>query len=139
MKKGVLLNSEISYIVSKMGHTDMLTIGDCGLPVPGGVQKIDLAVKKGLPEFLPVLSAVLEELFIEKVILAKEIISENPELNDRIVEIIRSAENEEKRTINIEYVPHEDFKRKTSVSKAVIRTGEFKSYANIILVSGVTF
>ncbi len=139
MKKGVLLNSEISYVVSKMGHTDMLTIGDCGLPVPEGVQKIDLAVKKGLPEFLPVLSVILEELFIEKVILAKEIISENPELNDKIVEIIRSAENEEKRTINIEYVPHEEFKRKTSVSKAVIRTGEFKSYANIILVSGVTF
>ncbi len=139
MKKGVLLNSEISYVVSKMGHTDMLTIGDCGLPVPEGVQKIDLAVKKGLPEFLPVLSVILEELFIEKVILAKEIISENPELNDKIVEIIRSAENEEKRTINIEYVPHEEFKRKTSVSKAVIRTGEFKSYANITLVSGVTF
>lgn len=139
MKKGALLNSEISYVISKMGHTDMLTIGDCGLPVPAGVQRIDLAVIKGLPEFIPVLSAVLKELFIEKVILAEEIIKGNPELNGKISEIVGAAENEEKRTIDIEYVPHEEFKKITSGSKAVIRTGEFKPFANIILVSGVTF
>ena len=139
MKKGALLNSEISYVISKMGHTDMLTIGDCGLPIPVGVQRIDLAVIKGLPEFIPVLSAVLKELFIEKVILAEEIIKGNPELNGKISEIVGAAENEEKRTIDIEYVPHEEFKKITSGSKAVIRTGEFKPFANIILVSGVTF
>ena len=29
MKKGKLLNSEISAVISQMGHTDSLTIGDC--------------------------------------------------------------------------------------------------------------
>ena len=33
MKKGKLLNSEISSVISQMGHTDSLTIGDCGLPI----------------------------------------------------------------------------------------------------------
>lgn len=139
MKKGKLLNSEISYVIGKMGHTDSLTIGDCGLPVPEGVQRIDLAVVKGLPEFIPVLSAVLEELFIEKVILAKEIVNNNPELNNEIIEIIKTAEKEELRTIDVEYVAHEEFKKRTASTKAVIRTGEYKSFANIILVSGVTF
>jgi len=139
MKKGRLLNSEISYVISKMGHTDSLTIGDCGLPIPDGVQRIDLAVTKGLPEFIPVLFAVLEEFSVEKVILAQEILHKNPELNYRIVEIIKKIESEENRTINIEYVPHEEFKKLSKESKAVIRTGEYKSFANIILVSGVTF
>lgn len=139
MKKGTLLNSEISYVISKMGHTDSLTIGDCGLPVPEGVQRIDLAVYKGLPEFIPVLKTVLEELFIEKIILAEEIKKQNPDLNDEIIHIIKSLEIEEQKTIDVEYVPHLEFKKITSSSKAIIRTGEYKSFANIILVSGVTF
>ncbi len=139
MKKGTLLNSEISYVISKMGHTDSLTIGDCGLPVHDGVQRIDLAVVKGLPEFIPVLSAVLNELFVERVVMANEIMTESHEMHHKIKEIISAAEYEEKRTITIEYVPHEEFKKITSSSKAVIRTGEFKPFANIILISGVTF
>lgn len=139
MKKGKLLNSEISYVLSKMGHTDTITVGDCGLPIPNGVQRIDLAVTKGLPEFIPVLSVVLEELFIEKVILAEEILKNNPDLNNEVIELVKAAEKEEKRTIEIEYIVHEKFKKLTEQSKAVIRTGEYKAYANIILVSGVTF
>lgn len=139
MKKGNLLNSEISYVISKMGHTDTITIGDCGLPIPEGVQRIDLAITKGLPEFIPVLKVVLEELFIEKVILANEIINQNQELYNKIIEIIDDTEKEQKRTISVEYIQHEEFKKRTRISKAIIRTGEYKSYANIILVSGVTF
>lgn len=139
MKKGKLLNSEISYVISKMGHTDSLTIGDCGLPIPDGVQRIDLALCKGMPEFIPVLKTVLDELFIEKIILAEEIKKENSQLNDEIIHIINTIEATEKRRIEIEYVPHVEFKTITSNSKAIIRTGEYKSYANIILVSGVTF
>lgn len=139
MKKGKLLNSEISYVISKMGHTDSLTIGDCGLPIPDGVQRIDLALCKGMPEFIPVLKTVLDELFIEKIILAEEIKKENSQLNDEIIHIINAIEATEKRRIEIEYVPHVEFKTITSNSKAIIRTGEYKSYANIILVSGVTF
>lgn len=139
MKRGVLLNSEISYVISKLGHTDTLTIGDCGLPVPEGVQRIDLAVVKGLPEFIPVLDAVLEEQEIEGVILAEEIKTANPKLLDEILSLIKKTEEKEGKTIAVDYVPHEEFKKKTRESKAVIRTGEYKAYANIILVSSVTF
>ena len=139
MKRGILLNSEISYVISKLGHTDTLTIGDCGLPVPEGVQRIDLAVMKGLPEFMPVLKAVLDEQEIEKVILAEEIKVINPELLGEILKLLEETEEKEDKAIEVEYVSHEDFKKKTKASKAVVRTGEYRAYANIILVSGVTF
>ena len=37
MKKHGILNSDISKVLSDLGHTDQITIGDAGLPVPEGV------------------------------------------------------------------------------------------------------
>ena len=131
MKKGSLLNKEISSVIAGMGPTDMLTIGDCGLPVPENVRRIDLALKKGVPTFEDTLKVVLEELCVEKVIIASEIKAKNADLYGTLKNVFADIE--------IEEIPHEEFKEKTKLSKAVIRTGEYRPYANIILQSGVTF
>jgi len=122
-----------------MRHTDTLVIGDAGLPVPNHVMQIDLAVTKGIPDFMSVLKAVLTELRVEKVTLAEEIKTKSPELHKETIELIKNTEKEEGITIAIEYIPHEEFKEETAYSKAVVRTGEFTPYANIILTSGVVF
>jgi D-ribose pyranase len=36
-------------------------------------------------------------------------------------------------------IPHEEFKARTAAARAVVRTGEFTPYANVILIAGVTF
>jgi D-ribose pyranase len=131
MKKSALINSEISYVISKMGHTDSITICDSGLPIPSEVQRIDLALKKGLPTFLDTLDSVLEELQVEEVILASEIIQSS---NDLYKEIAKRFEN-----IKITTVSHEEFKNLTKSSKVIVRTGEYTPYANVILKSGVVF
>ena len=131
MKKSALINSEISYVISKMGHTDSITICDSGLPIPSEVQRIDLALKKGLPTFLDTLDSVLEELQVEEVILASEIIQVS---NDLYKEIVKRFEN-----IKITTVSHEEFKNLTKSSKVIVRTGEYTPYANVILKSGVVF
>ena len=131
MKKTKLINSEISYTISKMGHTDSLTIGDCGLPIPNEVNRIDLALKYGVPTFLETLDTVLEELCVEEIVIAKEIEEKNIAVYE---EILKRFEN-----IKITKVSHEEFKNQTKESKAVVRTGECSPYANIILKSGVVF
>lgn len=131
MKKGKLINSEISYIISKMGHTDMITICDSGLPIPKEVQRIDLALKKGTPSFLETLDTILEELKVEEIIIACEM--ENISLG-----LYKEIENRFK-DIKITKINHEEFKEMTSSSMSIIRTGEFTPYANIILKSGVVF
>ena len=40
MKRNGILNSEISRVLSYMGHTDRIAIGDCGLPIPDEVERI---------------------------------------------------------------------------------------------------
>ncbi|WP_042273547.1 D-ribose pyranase [[Clostridium] dakarense] len=131
MKRTKLINSELSYTISKMGHTDSLTIGDCGLPIPDSVNRIDLALTHGLPSFLDTLDVVLEELCVEEIVIASEIEDKNNAIYE---EILKRFEN-----IKITKVSHEEFKNMTKESKAVVRTGECSPYANIILKSGVVF
>ena len=131
MKKTNLINSEISYTVSRMGHTDTLTIGDCGLPIPQEVDRIDLALKHGVPTFLETLDTVLDELCVEEITIASEIKENNEEMYK---ELLKRFEN-----VVIKEVCHEEFKEMTKNSKAIIRTGECSPYANVILKSGVVF
>lgn len=132
MRKTLLLNSNISNVISRMGHTDMMTVGDCGLPVPDGVERIDLALKLGVPAFLDTLDVILAELCVEKIILAEEIKTVSPAMH---AEILKRFDEK----VQVEYMPHSDFKRMTAAGKAVVRTGECTAYANVILCSGVTF
>jgi len=44
-----------------------VVIGDCGLPIPEGVERVDLAVVQGLPRFAPVVEAIAEELVVQKI------------------------------------------------------------------------
>jgi len=131
MKKGKLLNSRITAVIAEMGHTDMIVIADAGLRIPAGVERIDLALCKGLPDFLSVLENVLSELQVEKYTLANEINFNNPSIEKSIKKQLKDAEDN--------YVSHEDFKELTKKAKAIIRTGECTPYANVILHSGVVF
>ena len=135
MKKGFLLNSEISSVISHMGHMDELTIGDAGLPIPSETYRIDLSVFEGVPSFLDVLRGVLSEQKVEGIVLAKEIKEASPEMHARILKLVEEFEDE----FSISYVTHEEFKKRTAESKAVVRTGEFTPYTNVILISGVVF
>lgn len=131
MKKGRLLNAGITSTMVRMGHTDQITIADAGLPIPEGVKRIDLAITKNYPSFIRVFETTLDEMVVEKVVLAEEIKTQNPELLKQIMEKIGD--------IPVEWMSHEAFKKQTAKSKAVIRTGECTPYANIILQSGVDF
>lgn len=135
MKRNGILNSEISKVLSDMGHTDYICIGDCGLPVPSGVKKIDLAVKFGLPSFMDVLKEVKNDMHIEKIFLATEI----KEKNSKMLSDITSLFSDSNIMSDCTYVPHSEFKEITKGAKAIIRTGESTPFSNIILVSGVSF
>ena len=73
MKRHGILNSDISRVLSYMGHTDRICIGDCGLPIPDETERIDLAVKFGVPTFMDVLKEVGDDMKIEKIVLDKNI------------------------------------------------------------------
>ena len=116
MKKIGCLNSELSYVLAKLGHFDTLTIGDCGLPVPKGVQRIDLAVTYGIPSFDDVFAVVDKEAKFQKATIATN-----------------------KNGVTVVEVPHAELKAQSASSVAVVRTGECHPYCNVILESNVSF
>lgn len=132
MQKGGMLNSAIAKVLADLGHTDTIVIGDCGLPVPAGVQKIDLALKPGTPSFLEVVEEVAKNIVIEKVEIASEMQEKNPVVFDAMKKLFPSEQW-------IMDVDHEAFKQATKNAKCVIRTGEITPFANVILHSNVFF
>ena len=133
MQRHGILNSHIAKILADLGHTDTICISDCGLPVPEGVQKIDLALDFGVPSFEQVVSIIAKHMKSEAVYVAKEIKEHNPEAYDFLESTFPSNQYEWVET------SHEAFKEATKQCKCIIRTGEASPYANIILRADCIF
>jgi D-ribose pyranase len=130
MKKTGLLHSELNKVISAMGHGDMLVIADNGLPIPPGVNLIDLALRPGTVSFEDTLQTIAVELVIESYVVATELKETNSTLLNRVQQIVDKP---------YELVLHTDFKKMSERAVTVIRTGEWTPYANVILVAGVPF
>lgn len=117
MKKRGILNAQLSYLLAALGHKDLFMIGDAGMPIPEGVEVVDLVLTAGVPTFKQVLDAVLDEVQVEGYYLAHEIKEFNPELEEYIKAGLPEAE--------VEYMPHEDLKKFSGKCRFAIRTGEF--------------
>ena len=131
MKKRGILNAQLSYLLAALGHKDLFMIGDAGMPIPEGVEVVDLVLTAGVPTFKQVLDAVVDEVQVEGYYLANEIKEFNPELEEYIKAGLPEAE--------VEYMPHEDLKKFSGKCRFAIRTGEFSPYPNVILRAGVVF
>lgn len=131
MKKIGILNSEISKVVSELGHTDKIVIADAGLPVPPHVKRIDLALKKGVPSFIETVETVLQEMQVETAYIAKEMEQISPDKREELLTLLPG--------VLMKTMTHEELKALTQEAKAVIRTGEFTPFANVVLEAGVIF
>lgn len=132
MKKTPLLNIALSQLIASLGHGDSIVIGDAGLPAPPGVPLIDLALTRGVPGLMDTLQTVLSEMQVEHHVLADELFAAGAQAT--LAKQISQLGLAGKQTL-----PHDEFKRRTQQARAIIRTGEFTPYANIILIAGVVF
>ena len=134
MKKTPLLNVALSRLIASLGHGDTVVIGDAGLPVPPGVELIDLALTPGIPDFASVLRTVLSEMQVESHVLAEEIFKANP---PGLTAIEQCHAHGQLGVRNL--LSHVEFKQLSRGARAVVRTGECQPYSNIVLIAGVTF
>src|SRR5258708_36917814 len=121
MKKIGILNSEISRVISGLGHPDQIVICDAGFPIPSHVERIDLSLTPGVPSFLTTLEAVLIELKVERVYYAEEIRQANPTVQQQIDKALADVERKT--------VPHDGLKRRSAHAKALNRCAEVTAAA----------
>lgn len=128
MKKIGIINAPISTVIAHLGHLDMLTVADAGLPIPETTQRIDLALKPGVPGFLDTLEVVLTEMFVEKAYVSEDILTKSPHIYTEMQRLLGE--------VPIDTLPHTEFKKLAGSTRAIIRTAEFTPFANVILVAG---
>lgn len=133
MQKGGILNSHIAKVLADLGHTDTICIGACGLPVPAGVLKIDLALKFGTPSFEDVVRLLKAHMQSEAIHVAEPIKTENP----KNYAVLQELYPEERYQWIL--TSHDAFKEATKQCKCIIRTGETTPYANVILHADCIF
>ncbi|MFF7253864.1 D-ribose pyranase [Streptomyces microflavus] len=129
MKKSGILNRHLAGAIAELGHGDEVLICDAGMPIPPGPRVVDLAFRAGTPSFAEVLDGLLDELVVEGATAALEVRDANPEAT-RLLDA---------RFPNLDLVPHDDLKARTATARLVVRTGEARPYANVLLRCGVFF
>ena len=83
------------------------------------------------PSILDVLRAVADELVIESITVASEMSEYSPQLYQGVLKIVGD--------IDVDEVPHHEFKEQSMGVKGIIRTAEFTPYANVRILSGSAF
>lgn len=132
MKRDGILHAELARTVAALGHGDLLVIADAGLPVPPGVPVIDLALSPGVPGFHDAVRAVLSELVVEEGIANAEQPAAAPEAAAELEALWPEG-------VAFRRVSHPELKALSGRARAVVRTGEFTPYCNLVLVAGVPF
>ncbi|MEV7239269.1 D-ribose pyranase [Streptomyces sp. NPDC051020] len=129
MKKAGILNRHLAGALAELGHGDGVLVCDVGMPIPRGPRVVDLAFRAGVPSFAEVLDGLLDELVVEGATAAKEVRDANPEVSALL----------DTRFPDLEPVSHEKLKELTAHARLVVRTGEARPYANVLLRCGVFF
>lgn len=131
MKRHGHLNRDIARVLASLGHGQTVVIADAGLPVPPGVECIDLALGHGVPGFGAVLASVLDDLWLDVAYFAHE--GRDQAVVRQAVELVEAGGTP------VQWLMHDELKSALADAVAIIRTGECTPYANVILSAGVSF
>jgi simple sugar transport system permease protein/D-ribose pyranase len=130
MKRGLILNSELSHAIAQMGHTDLMIVCDAGFPIPSSVWRIDLALVQDVPDLETVLAAISQAFIAEKVSYAAEMAENNPPLLEKVNRLFPASVHAP--------IPHQQILSEMAAkAKVIVRTGAFDPWGNILLYAGV--
>ncbi|EMF50364.1 D-ribose pyranase [Streptomyces bottropensis] len=129
MKRAGILNRHLAGALAELGHGHGVLVCDAGMPVPEGPRVVDLAFRAGVPSFAEVLDGLLDELVVEGATAAREVRGANPGATALL----------EGRFPDLELVAHEKLKELSAGARLIVRTGEARPYANVLLRCGVFF
>ncbi|MFF7048296.1 D-ribose pyranase [Streptomyces griseorubiginosus] len=129
MKRAGILNRHLSGALAELGHGDGVLVCDAGMPIPDGPRVVDLAFRAGVPSFAVVLDGLLAELVVEGATAAEEVREANP----------AAAALLQTEFPDLALVSHEKLKELSAGARLIVRTGEARPYANVLLRCGVFF
>lgn len=128
MRETGTLNRDISDVLSTLGHTDEMIVCDAGFAIPQEVRTVNVSLAKNKPTVLELLAELKQHFSVEKLVVANE----TRDVSPTRFHAICNAFGEE---VPVEAIPLAEFKQRARGVKAVVRTGDFTAYSNVLLVS----
>lgn len=123
-----LLNAPLLALLARVRHTNRIVIADAMFPHWPDIPEIDLALIAGQPSVPDVLRAIRSVWKPGGVWMASEFLERNP---PSILSEFHAALDGPEPV----WEPHIDFKRRVPGAIGIVRTGEMRVYANIVLSS----
>lgn len=127
MKKTGMLNAELLCELTKLRHLDKIVICDAGFPIPKGSKIVDVSLVAGVPTFMQVLKAVLNEIIVEDYVVFDFMKQYNEDYYQELQKMFVKQTSSE--------ISMPEFVEISKEAKLFIRTGELKPASNIILTS----
>jgi D-ribose pyranase len=129
MTNSGILNPQILSLLARVRHTNALVISDRGFPFWPQIETVDISVVDDLPTVLQVLVALRGNFNAMQAFMAREFQKNNSPAT-------RAAFAKGLAGIPVKFEPHVQFKKRVPGAIGLIRTGDTKQYANLILISG---
>ena len=129
MRETGIVNSGICDVLSGLGHMDELIVCDAGFAIPAGVRTVDISLAENKPTVPEVLGELRKHFSVEKLVMAEE----TQQVSPTRFAVLEGSFGD---GVSVETIPHTEFRKRARTVKAVIRTGDFTAYSNILLVSG---
>ncbi len=132
MKKGRILHKDLNALIGSLAHGDAIVISDAGLAIPQHILRVELAIERDYPDLITILLLLKEELIVEKVQITEECKENNsPHFSD-VCGVYKGE------PVVIELIPHSRLLKDILPNvRAVVRTGAFCPYGNVVLYPGI--
>ena len=127
LKKTKILNPALLQALAGLGQNDYLVIANAAFPVDAGIPVIDLSLIEGLPTLEQVLDVVASELELDSAITPSELPGADAACDAAVAAALDSKKRKE--------VMYEQVKVLAKHARAVVRTGDCRPYASIILLA----
>ena len=127
LKKSRILNPALLHALAGLGQNDYLVIANAAFPVDAGIPVVALSLVEGQPTLEQVLAVVAQELSIDSSITASELPDKDAACSAAIDELLPGLPRKE--------VMYEQVKVLAKHARAVVRTGDCRPYASLIVLA----
>lgn len=126
-----ILNTRLTAAITGLRWGEIIVIADAGLPVPDGVEVLDLSICEGKPVLEDILPLMKECLIYDRVMVATEMEKANPAKFAYVKEMFSDK---------FETMGNLDWEEQhLTRAKLVVLTGETSPFGNVIFFGGLDF
>lgn len=129
MRETGIVNRDICDVLSTLGHTDEMIVCDAGFAIPTGVRTVNISYGENKPTVPEVLAELRKHFSVERIVLSEETQRRMP---NRFKELVNSFPG----GVPVDIIPQSELRVRARSVKAVIRTGDFSAFSNVLVVSG---